>query len=601
MNELTFAHVIALGEGFTTEFKLSMPSDLGRELCAFANTTGGMVLIGVDDAGTVVGVKDHNRLKSQIQNIARSADPPVAVEVESMGAVLCVTVPEQHGKPYSFGGRFYMREGATCQQMSRDEIREFFFVEGLIRVDETPCKAFDPSVEITPARWSRFAERAGIDPELNPMTVLENLHLVKDSAMTHAGAWLLADDITRFTVQASVTCAVFRGSSKTHILDRKEFNGNLYSIFHEVMGYFQAKLNSALIPNAEGRDERLELPESALREAVVNAIAHRDYRSTANVQVYIFQDRVEIVTPGGLPAGMREEDLGSKSVPRNPLLFSMLYRMKLVEQIGSGIGRIRDACSEHGVGEPAIKVSPDWLTITFPRSIEVVPPHVVPHVTPHVTLHVVRLIGALQGVMSRAELMKTLGLLDRRNFVEAYLQPALDAGLVEMTLPDRPRSRSQRYRLTVQGNQVQNSERGDVRMPNNKGWPRNSYTGPGGGLYTGPGGGLYTGPGGGASTGPGGGLYTGPGGGLYTGSGGGLYIGPGGGLYTGPGGGLYTGPGGGLYTGPGGGLYTGPGGGLYSGPSPYYSNIPPREFYLEYLQTLGYHDAYFTLKDAWDL
>ena len=122
----------------------------------------------------------------------------------------------------------------------------------------------------------------------------------------------------------------------------------------------------------------MELPESALREAVVNAIAHRDYRSTATVQIYIFQDRVEIVTPGGLPARMREEDLGSKSVPRNPLLFSMLYRMKLVEQIGSGIRRIRDACLEHGVREPAIEVSPDWLTVTFPRSVESVAPHVAP-------------------------------------------------------------------------------------------------------------------------------------------------------------------------------------------------------------------------------
>ena len=605
MNEPTLPDLIALGEGFTTEFKLSMPSNLGRELCAFANATGGVVLIGVDDAGTVVGVKDHNRLKSQVQSVARSADPPVAVEVESMGTVLCVTVSEQHGKPYSFGGRFYMREGATCQQMSREEIRDFFFEEGLIRIDETPCKAFDPSVEITPARWSEFAECAGIDPELDPMTVLENLHLVKDSAMTHAGAWLLADDITRFTMQAGVTCAVFRGRSKTHILDRKEFKGNLYSIFHEVMGYFQAKLNSALIPNAEGRDERLELPESALREAIVNAIAHRDYRSTANVQVYIFQDRVEIVTPGGLPAGMREKDLGSKSVPRNPLLFSMLYRMKLVEQIGSGIRRIRDACSEHGVGEPAIEVSPDWLTVTFSRSIEAASPHVTshmtPHVVPHVTPHVVRLIGALQGEMSRAALMKTLELLDRRNFVENYLQPALDAGLVEMTLPNRPRSRSQRYRLTAQGSQIQDSQRGDVWMSNNKGWPRNSYTGLGGGLYTGPGGGLYTGPGGGAYTGPGGGLYDGPGGGLYDGPGGGLYAGPGGGLYDGPGGGLYDGPGGGLYDGPGGGLYDGPGGGLYTGPSPYYSNMPPREVYLEYLLTHGYHAEYLSLKDAWGL
>ena len=459
MNMPTIANLIALGEGFTTEFKRSMPSDLGREICAFANATGGVILIGVDDAGTVVGVRDHNRLKSQVQGISRSADPPVAVEVESAGDVLCITVPEQHGKPYSFGGRFYIREGATCQQMSRDEIRDFFFEEGLIRLDETPCNAFNPFVEITTARWAEFAERAGIDPGLDPLTVLENLHLVKNAGMTHAGAWLLADDITRFSLQARVTCAVFRGNAKTHILDRKEFRGNLYAIYQEVMAYFQAKLNSALIPNAQGRDERLELPENALREALVNAIAHRDYRTTANVQVYIFQDRVEIVTPGGLPAGMREEDLGTKSVPRNPLLFSMLYRMKLVEQIGSGIRRIHDACLEHGVAEPAIQVSPDWLTVTFPRQEVAVAPHVTPHVTPHVPPHVGRLIAALEGEMSRAELMDALGLADRRHFARAYLQPGVEAGLVEMTLPDSPRSRTQRYRLTILGRQVRTSKK----------------------------------------------------------------------------------------------------------------------------------------------
>ena len=457
MTRPILSNLIALGEGFTTEFKRSLPSDLGREICAFANATGGIILIGVDDAGTVIGVGDHNRLKSQVQSVARSADPPVAVEVESDGNVLRVTVPEQHGKPYSFGGRFYIREGATCQQLSRDEIREFFFKEGLIRLDETPCNGFDPSVEITPQGWIEFAERAGIDPSLDSFAVLENLHLVRDSRITYAGAWLLADDITRFTLQAGVTCAVFQGSTKTHILDRKEFHGNLYANYQEVMAYFQAKLNSALIPHARGRDERLELPESALREAVVNAIAHRDYRSTANVQVYIFQDRVEIVTPGGLPAGMREEYLGSKSVPRNPLLFSMLYRMKLVEQIGSGIRRIHESCREHGVEEPSIEVSPDWLTVTFPRHEDARAHHVAPHVAPHVTQQVARLITALQGKMGRAELMEALNLKDRPHFYRAYLQPSLDAGLVEMTLPDRPRSPAQQYRLTTLGEQVLNS------------------------------------------------------------------------------------------------------------------------------------------------
>ena len=89
MNRLKLSNLIALGEGFTTEFKRSMPSELGREICAFANASGGVILIGVDDAGTVVGVKDHNRLKSQVQSVARSADPPVAVEVESEVETCC--------------------------------------------------------------------------------------------------------------------------------------------------------------------------------------------------------------------------------------------------------------------------------------------------------------------------------------------------------------------------------------------------------------------------------------------------------------------------------------------------------------------------------
>lgn len=156
-----------------------------------------MILIGVDDAGGIVGVDNHNRLKSQVQSIARSAEPPIAVDVDSTGEVLCVTVPGQHSKPYSFGGRFFIRDGASSQQMSRDEIRKFFFVEGLIHLDETPCNTFDVSLEVTPERWVRFAKRANIADGLDPVVVLENLHLMKEGKMTHAGAWLLADDITR--------------------------------------------------------------------------------------------------------------------------------------------------------------------------------------------------------------------------------------------------------------------------------------------------------------------------------------------------------------------------------------------------------------------
>ena len=154
--------LIALGEGFTTEFKRAGTSNLGKEMCAFANATGGVILIGVDNSGSIIGVADHNNLKSEVQSIARSAEPPVAVDVESVGEILRVTIPEQYSKPYSFGGRFYLREGASSQQMGRKEIREFFFKEGLIHFDETPCTDFDPEVELTPERWARFISRARI-------------------------------------------------------------------------------------------------------------------------------------------------------------------------------------------------------------------------------------------------------------------------------------------------------------------------------------------------------------------------------------------------------------------------------------------------------
>ena len=355
INEKTLSDLTALGEGFTIEFKRSGASGLGREICAFANATGGVILIGVADDGVVCGVADHNRLKSRVQSIARSAEPPIAVEIESVDGVLCVIVPAQHSKPYSFGGKFFIREGASSQQMSREEIREFFYKEGLIHFDETACDKFSLERDLGEENWSLFQRRAKIPADMEPETALRNLHLVgEDGRMTHAGAWLLARDIRKFNISADVACALFMGTDKVRILDRRDFYGDVYSMIEEVMAWILSKINVEYIIKRVRREERPELPEEAIREAVVNALAHRDYRSTANVQIYLFMDRLEIVSPGGLPAGMTEADLGIKSIPRNPLLFGILHRMEAVErtclravthrQVGSGI-RVSATCA----------------------------------------------------------------------------------------------------------------------------------------------------------------------------------------------------------------------------------------------------------------
>ena len=346
-----------------------MTKDVGRELCAFANGSGGTVLVGVSDAGQAVGVSDHNRLKSRVLSTARSADPPIEVEVDSVGEILRIVVPPQKRKPYSFGGRFFMRDGASSQQMSNAEVEDLFYAAGRLHFDRKPCPDFSVENDLDDETWRRFSKRAKTPEGMDRMVALRNLGLLdSDDRMTYAGAWLLARDIRRFTITAHVSCALFMGTEKVRILDRRDFHGDIPTMVDDAVAWILTKINVEFIIKHVRREERPELPEEALREAVANAVAHRDYRSTANVQIYVFKDRIEIVSPGGLPAGMTEADLGTKSVPRNPLLFGMLYRMDVVENIGSGVRRIRDLCREHGVAEPIIDAAEHWVTVTFPRS-----------------------------------------------------------------------------------------------------------------------------------------------------------------------------------------------------------------------------------------
>lgn len=240
----TLTDLLALGEGFTIEFKRSLRSDLGREICAFANAAGGAILLGVEDDGTVRGVQGHNRLKSRVQSIARSTEPPIGVDVESMGEVLCVRVPAQRGKPYSFGGRFFIREGASSQQMSRDEVRDFFFAEGVIRFDESPCNRFSLDGDLDEDTWAAFRRRAKIPDHMEPETALGNLRLLAgDGRITNAGAWLLAKDIRRVHSSAHLTCALFQGTTKTEILDRRDFPGDVYSMIDGAMTWVRSKIN----------------------------------------------------------------------------------------------------------------------------------------------------------------------------------------------------------------------------------------------------------------------------------------------------------------------------------------------------------------------
>ncbi len=369
MTKKELIELIKFGEGLNIEFKKSFSPSVGKEICAFTNTIGGKILFGVDDRGNIPGVTDFNRTKSQVQDLARNMDPPISLGFDIVDNVLIAIVPKGSKKPYSVNGKFYFREAANSQQLKRDEIRDFFYKEHLVYFDEKLCHDFNTKKDLSEPAYKQFLELSKSYSKLNRKNLLENIRLTREGVFSNAAILLFCKDVTRYLISATVTCVLFMGETKVRILDKKVFSGDLYSNYQETILYLLSRLNTEYIIKSGPREEKLELPEAALREAVLNAIAHRDYRSTANIQVYIFSDRVEIVNPGGLVGGLRVEDLGTRSMPRNPLLFSMMERMDLVEQIGSGILRMKDGMKEYGLEEPLIEADENWFSITFKRVV----------------------------------------------------------------------------------------------------------------------------------------------------------------------------------------------------------------------------------------
>lgn len=172
--------------------------------------------------------------------------------------------------------------------MKRDELREFFFKEGLIRFDEQPCRDFSMRQDFDAKKYQAFINTAGIPATMKRSDVLSNLQLLSKGVMTNTGALLFSKKLDKFFRQASLTCVLFRGTSKSKILDQKIYSDGLVENYHHAFAYLQSHLNTEYIIGGGPRKEVLELPETALREALLNAIAHRDYHLPGHVQVNIF-------------------------------------------------------------------------------------------------------------------------------------------------------------------------------------------------------------------------------------------------------------------------------------------------------------------------
>lgn len=367
------AVILEEGESYKIEFKESPDKSLPSEVCAFANASGGRVFIGIDDNGKVTGTDVSNAARSRVQDTINQIEPRLKVEIAVWEKIIVVTVPEGAHKPYSCSRGFYLRSGPNSQKLERDSIIEFFQNEDKVRYDELVRDDLPIVERFNETAYKRYVDLAKISDVLERKAILKNLNcagLAGDRfCFTNAGAlFFRTNDEDVLFRHAGIVCALYKGTDKAIILDAKELNGDIVSNVDDAMIFLKKHLNVSYKIKTLQRENILELPEDALREAVVNAACHRNYfEKGARVMIEIYDDRVDIISPGGVCKGITPENFGTVSITRNSILASMFYRIGYIEQMGTGIVRMKNATREAHVAEPVFELT-GFFKVTFKRN-----------------------------------------------------------------------------------------------------------------------------------------------------------------------------------------------------------------------------------------
>jgi ATP-dependent DNA helicase RecG len=296
-------------------------------------------------------------------------------------------------------------------------------------------------------------------------SVLAHLNLTDGSRIANAALLLFGQTPQRFFINSEVRCAHFHGEIvEKPIPSYKVFNGDVFELVDQAVDFVLSKLDYAVGTRSSDTSipGKYEIPKEMIAEAIVNAIAHRDYTHNGSVQIMLFRNRLEILNPGILPLGWSVEKLKKPhaSVPFNPLLAEPMNLAGYIERMGTGIADMMRMAKDNDLQEPLFVQNEDFTTILYRPSSDQVPTKYRPSTDQVRTefsfpsAELLILLQVLDGEMSRAEIQELLGLKHKANFRENYLEPAMKEGLIRMKYPENPNHPKQRYLLTEKGEEV---------------------------------------------------------------------------------------------------------------------------------------------------
>ena len=477
-------------EGKTLELKrdLSSPTKPLRTIAAFANSAGGRLVIGVDDDGTVVGVADPLAEEERITSlIADRISPQLvpAIDLVTVGetTILVVEVPLSTRRPHFMTDQgpqcgVYIRLGSTTRQADAALVAELERnARGVAFEDMVEPRASLDDLDLT-----ALSELRGRSTDVDDLVAL-GLAAKQGSEIipTYAGLLAACPDPTRFLPSAWVQCGRLRGASGTDIFDQIETHGPMPLAVDRVMEFLLKHAYKSAVFGEVRRRDAYSIPVEAIREVVVNALVHASYAERGTpIRVGFYDDRIQVDSPGLLLPGMTVDSMRRASRLRNPSLARIFREAGIMEQWGTGVQRVYEQIAAAGLPEPRVEEVMDRLRFTI-----YVPSHApdaglgadAKHQDwsqrhpdtyesrsndRHVGRYdVVMLTAAEAGPVHRDALLDAAKLRHLSQNYSRHIVPLVTDRLLELTLPDKPRSRDQRYRITELGRKFLMQERGE--------------------------------------------------------------------------------------------------------------------------------------------
>lgn len=420
------------GESYFVEFKKSTAriKSACETICAFLNGDGGVVLFGVADDGRLVGQDVTDKTKREIGNELSKVSPVVSIEVEYLllsnvnkYIIVVRVLSEAINKPYSYDGRAYLRNQSNTIRMPSD------YYQQLVLYNVSKKKAWedqlalgvaidDLDIDLILATLRNGAIHGRIPKDFSttdPWKALQHLGLIDNDKITNAAVILFGKRPERWCPQVVVKLARFRGVDKSEFIDNKRIAGNAFELLQGVLTFAHIHLpvSSTFSDSSIERKDAPLFPALVLREAVANAICHRDYASrSGSISLAIFDDRVEIWSYGLLPSGVTVESLKkiNQSIPRNIRIANVFYYHKITETWGRGVNLIFKLCLDVGHPEPQYSQVAGGTLLTL-RSCQQIGNTAVKDVVSRLTERQASIVAALRkfGPLSTAVLQEREG------------------------------------------------------------------------------------------------------------------------------------------------------------------------------------------------